>query len=716
MELVKTWKYQLVQEVRNLQNSPKLKNQTFLTKKFFFLIFLAPYPGLCDGVGVCPVTLTPFLDPLTIPTVVRPNSTNNRFHFEIVQFEKKLHSQLSGTTTLWGFNGEYPGPTFVVNRGESIYITWTNNLRDSQGNLRDTHYFHVAECIHGADYWGQLPRLSVHLHGGEVAAQFDGQPDLGFLPGESFTYFYPNEQPGTLLWYHDHAVGITRLNVMMGLAGAYIIRESWEEDLLPTGEYEIPLILQDRNLDANGKILYEDRFVLPGNPLKLGLVNGVVWPYLDVSRGKYRFRIVNGCPSRLLDIYFETEDGIRLDFLIIGADQGFLPNPVEVNSLTLMTGERYDIIVDFSSITPGSSVDLLNEGLVIVENIPLKNFLRFRVGNSIGYTANIPDQLIEPYLPDPVSVNAITHRAIIGGSTEGANCGPFKFFIDHLDWEDIREYPQMGDWYLWEWVNEDIADHPMHIHLVRFRIINRESFTVNASGEIIPSGIIFPPLDYEVNAWKDTVRATQGHITRILIPFPDENSALSGGYFPYHCHIADHEDYSMMRQFFFRHRESSCVIDGVCSLKEDCESCPEDCGKVPGNLCGNSLCEAGDGENCQNCPEDCAGSTSAGFCCSNENSDFFVDCSDSRCKGNPDWACRSEPVLAACCGDQFCYGQETSEGCPVDCEIPSNSQCRQATNIGSTYPAIITGTTVNGGQDIFKTTDICQDLTFVSRI
>jgi spore coat protein A len=184
----------------------------------------------------------------------------------------------------------------------------------------------------------------VHLHGGHVPPQSDGYPETTLLPGQSAAYEYPNLQSPATLWYHDHALGITRLNVYMGLAGFYMIRDPAESKLnLPRGRYEIPLVIQDRSFNDDSSLEYpeswEEEFF--GDAI---LVNGKVWPYLDVEPRKYRFRILNGSNSRTYKLALDSGQA----FYQIGTDGGLLEEPVEVKQITLTAGERADVIVDFS--------------------------------------------------------------------------------------------------------------------------------------------------------------------------------------------------------------------------------------------------------------------------------------------------------------------------------------------------------------------------------
>jgi hypothetical protein len=191
----------------------------------------------------CEVVLEPFVDPLPIPSPMQPTigepGGEATYEFSIVEFDQQLHRDLP-PTRCWGYGGTYPAATIEAGRDLPVTLHVLNDLRDELGNLRTEHYLPVDPCPHGAET--NDPRTVIHLHGGYVSPENDGYPENTFLPGESQTYFYPNTQlPGTI-WFHDHALGITRLNVMMGLAGFYLIRDAFEESLgLPADAYEIEI-------------------------------------------------------------------------------------------------------------------------------------------------------------------------------------------------------------------------------------------------------------------------------------------------------------------------------------------------------------------------------------------------------------------------------------------------------------------------------------------
>src|SRR5262249_8508462 len=152
----------------------------------------------------------------------------------------------------------YPGPTIQATRNVPAVVRWVNELRDPSGALRTTHYLPIDTRLHGPDHFGMAPLTVVHLHGGKVPPGSDGHPNLTIAPGERVEYLYPNAQRGATLWYHDHTWGITRLNVYIGLAGFYLIRDPAVEGPLnlPSGEFDVPLVIQDRAFNADGSLKY----------------------------------------------------------------------------------------------------------------------------------------------------------------------------------------------------------------------------------------------------------------------------------------------------------------------------------------------------------------------------------------------------------------------------------------------------------------------------
>jgi spore coat protein A len=461
-------------------------------------------------------------------------------HYEIAitQFTQKLHRDLPATT-VWGFAGSYPGPTLETTRDLPITVTWINDLRDSLGSLRTNHYLNVDLCLHGPDMEGATARIVTHLHGGHVPPESDGYPEDTILPGETDTYFYPNTQLPATLWYHDHALGITRLNVYMGLAGFYLVRDATEASLgLPSGEFEIPLAVQDRMFHGDGSLqypaLWDEHFF--GDKV---LVNGKVWPFLNVKKGKYRFRVLNGSNSRTYTLAFSNGAA----FHQIGTDGGLLPAPVPLTSLTLTPGERADVVMDFASYATGTEIVLTNSAPAPYPGDPgagvIPNVMKFIVQAATGHTNALPGAL-RPIETLQETNSVFTRELTLRKQSD--ECTGSKWLINDLEWHDITDFPVLGTTEVWSFINRSGVVHPMHMHLVMFQALDRQPFTV-ISNQIVTTGPRVPPAANEAG-WKDTVRVDSFTITRVIARF--EGYA---GKFPYHCHVLEHEDHEMMRQF-----------------------------------------------------------------------------------------------------------------------------------------------------------------------
>lgn len=500
--------------------------------------------GIFQGFGTacasdtCP--LVPFVDALPIPAIAQPvigePEGEATYDMPIVQTTQQLHRDLP-PTTIWAYDGTFPGPTILASKELPVTVRWINDLRDEQGNFRTDHYLDVDQCPHGA---GDEARIVTHLHGGHIPAEVDGYPEDWVLPGATLEYVYPNNQDAGTLWYHDHSLGITRLNVIMGMAGFYLLRDDVENALnLPRGAYEIGLAIQDRTFDrSTGEFVYPSAWVdhFFGDTL---LVNGMVWPYLEVARGKYRFRVLNGSTSRVYTIALSNGD----PFTVIGTESGLLEAPVQVNELTVLTGERYDVVVDFEAYAPGTEIVLTNSAPAPYPGDPgvgvVPEVMKFVVLDSPGHTDPLPGTLREIErldATDAVEVRTFEFRRFTDPCTGSI------WLINGLLWDDITETPDLGSVEVWEFVNRSAVSHPMHMHLVLFQVLNRQFFEVQ-DDEIVPIGDPIPPRAEE-DGWKDTVDCPPDMITRVITRFDDYL-----GTYPYHCHILEHEDHEMMRQF-----------------------------------------------------------------------------------------------------------------------------------------------------------------------
>lgn len=545
-------------------------------------------------------TLTKFVDPLPLPSVLQPAGRLRGAPYYAVamtQFTQKLHRDLPATM-LWGYNGSYPGPTIETRRDHALFVRWSNNLPTQ-------HLFSYAidPQLHGAEADVPQVRTVTHVHGAHVEPNSDGFPEFWFTPdatapangmggpaGNHALYHYSNTQPATALWYHDHALGITRLNVYAGLAGFYLIRDDAEHGLhLPKGDYEIPLLIQDRMFNNDGSLLYpvqgqvpadgvmpDGSLVPPGTPGSRTvptiwipeffgdtmLVNGKVWPYLEVEPRKYRFRLLNGCNARFLNLSLDS--GQR--FYQIGSDGGLLDAPVPLTELLVAPAERADLIVDFSNYA-GSTLTLTNNAPTPYPgggdaNDPANNshtaqVMQFRVKRHAHGRDNseLPGRLrpVER-IPETMAVrvrdltlNELDHPitedpviALLGTLQDGAS--------EPLTWMDpTTETPHEDSVEIWRIFNLTGDTHPIHVHLVQFQILDRQNLLLDTDGDPTftpdPLAPQIPP-DLNEAGWKDTVRMNPETVTRIIARFQGYN-----GRYVWHCHILEHEDNDMMRPY-----------------------------------------------------------------------------------------------------------------------------------------------------------------------
>ena len=529
---------------------------------------------LCE-LDLCPVVLEPFVDPLPVPPAAQPvtGTPGGEAAYEIsmVQVESQMHRDLP-PTTVWGYSdgvvAGFLGPTIEAWVNSPVTVRWINDLRDELGSLRTDHYLAVDTCPHGAD--DQSPRTVVHLHGGHVPQEFDGYPESTFLPGEDVVYLYNNNQLPSTLWYHDHALGITRLNVYMGLAGAYLLRDAFETGLnLPAGEYEMPLVIQDRRFRSDGSFLYpaqwQDHFF--GDKV---LVNGKVWPYLNVKQGKYRFRLLNGSNSRTYTLALSEP---VTAFVQVGTEGGLLPEPVPLTELTMGPGERADVIIDFEGIPAGTEIVITNSAPAPFPGAPgvgvIPEIMKFIVTAEPGHTVSLPATLraVEPLLES----TAVEHRGFV--LRKGTDpCTETAWLINGLHWNDITEYPELGTTEVWNFINRSGISHPMHMHLVMFQILDRQAFEL-VDDQIVPVGDSVPPAASEAG-WKDTVLVNPNEMVRVIAHFEGHT-----GKYAYHCHILEHEDHEMMRQF-----QTVDCGQGVLEPSEECD----DGNTLDGDGCSSS--------------------------------------------------------------------------------------------------------------------------------
>ncbi|MFL6118738.1 multicopper oxidase family protein [Actinophytocola sp.] len=561
--------------------------------------------------------LTKFLDALRVPPVMRANSRRYRDELTITMTNTRarLHSQLP-ETPLWTYSGHFPGPTIEVRGGRRLRVAWTNELRDTvplvavrapyaQPTPANVPGYRAPDGglppgVELVDGVADLPPWTVvHLHGALTNGGSDGWAHNGMSPGSTQLTEYPNRQAATALWYHDHAMAVTRFNVHAGLAGLYLIRDDEEDRLrLPRGDHEIPLIITDRNLDTDpatgaltGNLLFKFQY-LPASGTSapvtgpFTLVNGVIWPHLDVDARWYRFRVLNAANSRFfrLDLVDEAgtvhNDAVR----IVGTDAGLLPAPAAVpaGGLTLTPAERVDLLIDFSRFT-GQRLRLVNTGASVEPDI-----MEFRVesrGRHDSFTppARLSTSYVRATVPaDHDEVFVATTPAGVAGRPhpemwelkeitepeelpthfpeEGViqvtepDTGQVRTFrkIARLFDDTTTIFVDRGRWVVWNLIQLGGAPHPMHIHMARFQLLTRRKFADLKAFDIAAGGTTRPlpapgdgsPIERYEEGWKDTFNVWSGEWIRVAGQFEGAT-----GEYMYHCHILDHEDEGMMRPF-----------------------------------------------------------------------------------------------------------------------------------------------------------------------
>ena len=487
-----------------------------------------------------PTSLAKFVDALPVPSIARaagqrvhpayPNRSLPYYRMEMQAFRAKLHRDLP-PTPMWGYNGSSPGPTIETRRGEPLLIEWANALPTK-------HFLPIDHTIHGAEKDKPLVRAVTHVHGARVPAGSDGWPEDWYIPGKSVQYHYPSVQDAATLWYHDHAMGITRLNIYAGLFGAFNVHDGDEQALnLPSGDYDLPLILCDRLIAKDGQLYYpvSDDPSAPwvsechGNAV---LCNGKLYPYFEVEPRRYRLRLINVANTSFFDLSLSHGHV----FQQIASDQGLLSAPLERSRIELYPAERAEVIVDFSGMD-GQSLQLRQQS---------EGILEFRVRDRGNKDTSVLPAVLRPVARiDPAS--AIRDRQLALGEQDDASGNAMTMLLDGKMWSDpISEKPRQHTTETWSFVNITGDAHPIHLHLVRFQIIDRRPFDLfawNAHRIVKYTGPAEAPPPHEAG-WKDTVRTDPGMVTRIAMRFDGEP-----GRYVWHCHFLEHEDNEMMRPY-----------------------------------------------------------------------------------------------------------------------------------------------------------------------
>lgn len=409
--------------------------------------------------------------------------------------------------------GSYLGPILTFTQGERVRINFFNELSE--------------------------PSI-VHWHGLHIPEAADGHPRLAVEPGETYIYdFTVHDRAGTY-WYHPHPHGRTGPQVYNGMAGLLLINDEETATLgLPDGNYDVPLVIQDRTFDADNQLVYLDG---PMHGHVIGfygdriLVNGQPEYTRSVEARPYRLRLLNGSNARIYKLAWK--DGRPIT--VIGTDGGLLTRPVTRSYITLSPGERVELWTDFAEDAVGSQLTLESQRFSGSDAFPVMQFV---VEETTGVGPELPEKLSE--IAWYAEENAVNRRR------------PRTFEIDmrHMTWllngrtfemEKVapNERVRLGDLEIWEFVNESprmTMAHPMHIHNVQFQVLDRQVLPAYAeSHQALSEG-------YVDAGWKDTVLLLPGEHVRLLLKF--ERYA---GLYLYHCHNLEHEDMGMMRNYRIR--------------------------------------------------------------------------------------------------------------------------------------------------------------------
>jgi FtsP/CotA-like multicopper oxidase with cupredoxin domain len=622
-----------------------------------------------------PLTIPKFVNQLMGPPPVYEQIVPNQYAVNMTEFFQQILPTKDEfgvptgfpMTKVWGYGGpakdavtgaylgyveNSPGPSFEVTKGTGIWVNWTNMIttplqfgvdptlhwsNPNQIAMPGPGTWPIPPPAPADDYWGaQSPATLVpHLHGGEVPPVSDGGPDAWWTNGgiqgpgystavptspNSAVYYYPNINPASTLWYHDHALGITRLNVMSGLAGFCIVRDPADTvaPLLPTGKYDMPLVFQDRSFFTDGSFNFPYLGVQPAVhpywvPEFFGdtiMVNGLVWPNMDVDQAAYRFRLLDGSNARFYTISLVINPGPTetiLPFTQIASDGGYLTAPVTgMTQLTFAPGERVEILVDFTGLAPGTKILLRNTanenfpfGLPVNPNT-VGQLMQFTVTANTGDPAPTLPPNLNPTLPVFPTLGAPTlYRMLTLVEVLDPVTGvPLELLMDGQKWTAFpSEIARVGDTEEWIVFNPTADSHPIHLHLVQFQLISRQAFKAKVyyadwlriNGGTLPltlptKNIMYLHQKYQVQppvgpppeeqGWKDTIMMHPNEITRIRVRFAPTEAPITGPSAPvpgdintypfdviaphgpgpgipygyvWHCHIIDHEDNEMMR-------------------------------------------------------------------------------------------------------------------------------------------------------------------------
>jgi len=472
-----------------------------------------------------------------------------RFEMFVRPESHLYHPELMQPSTIWGYGNAAgqtfsPGPTFRSRYGQPLVVRIHNNL--PTGNP-------------GNDGFG-IPQISTHLHNFHTAPESDGGPLMFYDVGNYMDHHYamrvaggdPREALGHL-WYHDHRADFTSQNVYKGLAGTHLMYDQLDSGnendpnpaafRLPSGQFDVPLLLADKQFDPITHKLVFDPFNLDGVIGEHVTVNGAVSPYMQVQRRKYRFRIVNSGPSRIYTFglckvapsgdHTSCESDVPdMEFKIIGNDGNLLTKMVEEVNVTISAAERFDVILDFSKKRAGDRINLMNiadqtsgkgrSGVFLDMDGPLaQKVLQFRVvGGPVHDPSRIPKKMREKPTIEEGEISSCERTFVFNNEGGGWTINGQRFnFLP-------RFQVQQGTAERWTITNASRDwEHPIHIHLEEHQIEVRDGA---------------PPPPFE-RMRKDVTLLRPGDSVTLTMRHRDWLDE-----YPMHCHNTVHEDHAMM--------------------------------------------------------------------------------------------------------------------------------------------------------------------------
>ncbi len=438
--------------------------------------------GGANGFGVMEALAAPPKGTTRYPLYVPPTYDASGFQTPFALTERPGTVDLGGgsLSNAWVYNGLMPGPTFRARRGDRAQFTLKNELS--------------KETI-------------THWHGMVVSHENDGHPIYAIPPGGTYAYDFTIDQRAALNWYHPHPHMLTGEQVALGLAGAFIVNDSEEGTLgLPSGAYEVPLVVRDASLDRYGNLQYKPR--TGGFLGNIVLVNGTRDPYLDVDTALYRFRVLGGANARIFGLAL----GTGAPFTLIGNDGGLLASSVQIAQVDLAPGERLDLLVDFRGLAVGTRV-------MLRDHRAGWDVLEFRVTRQVSVPATIPTAL--------ASITSLSNPALTRDfSFDGmSKINGLEYEVNRIDFR-----VPFGQTERWRFTTNGNAPHPVHVHGASFQVLSRTG----------GRGRLFP---WEAG-WKDTVLLEDRETVEILTRF----DRFRGEYL-LHCHKLEHEDMGMMSNF-----------------------------------------------------------------------------------------------------------------------------------------------------------------------